>query len=126
MANEIIHWQFKLSRAPWWGGQFERLVGLVKRALYKSIENSCLTWSELQDVLLDIEVTLNNRPLGYQENNIELLTLMPNSLQFVGTAVLPELEPHHEENRNLRKRERYLKTCKVHMWKRWSTVYLRG
>jgi hypothetical protein len=51
-------------------------------------------------------------------------TLTPNSLQFVGTTVLPELEPHHEENRDLRKRARYLKTCKDHMWKRWSTEYL--
>jgi hypothetical protein len=34
LANERIHWQFNLIRAPWWGGQFERLVGLVKRALY--------------------------------------------------------------------------------------------
>ncbi len=25
-------WQFNLSCALWWGGQFERLVGLVKRA----------------------------------------------------------------------------------------------
>ena len=103
MANEKIHWQFNFSRAPWWGGQFERLVGLVKRTLYKSIGNSCLSWDELQDVLLDIEVTLNNRPLGYQEDDIELPTLMPNSLQFVGTTVLPELESHNEENRDLRK-----------------------
>ena len=50
----------------------------------------------MQDVLLDIEVTLNNRPLGYQEDDIELPTLTPNSLQFVGTTV-PELEPHNEE-----------------------------
>ena len=25
--NEIV-WQFNLSRAPWWGGQFERMIGL--------------------------------------------------------------------------------------------------
>jgi hypothetical protein len=23
-----------LSKAPWWGGQYERLVGLVKQSLY--------------------------------------------------------------------------------------------
>lgn len=33
LSTENIKWQFNLSRAPWWGGQFERLVGLVKRAL---------------------------------------------------------------------------------------------
>ena len=37
LAHLHITWQFNLSRAPWWGGQFERMVGLVKQALYKSI-----------------------------------------------------------------------------------------
>ncbi len=32
LAKNNIQWQFNLSHAPWWGGQFERLVGLVKRA----------------------------------------------------------------------------------------------
>jgi hypothetical protein len=32
LAVTEIHWQFNLSRAPWWGGQFERLIGQVKRA----------------------------------------------------------------------------------------------
>ena len=30
----ISKWQFNLSRAPWWGGQFERMVGLMKQCLY--------------------------------------------------------------------------------------------
>ena len=39
LAPQGIRWQFNLSRAPCLGGggQFERLVGFVKRALYKSI-----------------------------------------------------------------------------------------
>ena len=72
LANEKIKWQFNLSRAPWWGGggQFERMVGLVKSTLYKSIGNGHLTKKELEAVLLDVEITLNNRPLGYQEDDI--------------------------------------------------------
>lgn len=38
------------------GGQFERMVTLVKRALDKTVGNGTFTWSELQDVLLDIEL----------------------------------------------------------------------
>ena len=34
LAKQDIEWRFNLSRAPWWGGQFERLVGLVKSAMY--------------------------------------------------------------------------------------------
>jgi hypothetical protein len=31
--DNCVKWQFNLERAPWWGGFFERLVGLVKRCL---------------------------------------------------------------------------------------------
>lgn len=62
LATEKITWRFNLSRAPWWGGQFERLVGLFKRAFYKVIGGGMLTWSELSDVVLDVETHLNCRP----------------------------------------------------------------
>lgn len=126
LTNQNIKWQFNLSRAPWWGGQFERLVGVVKHALYKAIGNSCLGWTELQDVLLDVEVTLNNRPLSYLEDDIEMPVLTPNSIQFVGSTQLPELEPHREDDRDLRKRAKYLRRCKETMWNRWTKEYLRG
>ena len=126
LTNQNIKWQFNLSRAPWLGGQFERLVGVVKSALYKAIGNGCLSWTELQDVLLDVEVTLNNRPLGYLEDDIEMPVLTPNSIQFVGSTQLPELEPHREDDRDLRKRAKYLKRCKQTMWNRWTKEYLRG
>ena len=55
--------QFKSS--SWWGGQFERMVSFVKSSLYKSVGKSNLKWSELEEVLTDLEVILNNRPLSY-------------------------------------------------------------
>ena len=61
LAHQNIQWQFNISRAPWWGGQFERMIGLVKAAVCKYIVNGFLTWAELQEVLLDVEVALNNR-----------------------------------------------------------------
>ena len=62
-SKNQIKWHINLSRAPWWGGQFGRLIGLVKRALYKTIGQGSLRWDELKEVLLDIEVALNGRPL---------------------------------------------------------------
>ena len=126
LAKHRIMWQFNLSRAPWWGGQFERLIGLVKRALYKSIGGGLLTWAELQDVLLDVEVALNNRPLSYVEDDPQLPVLTPNSLLFGQPNLLPELEHHHLESPDLRKRAKYLKRCKDTMWRRWTDDYLRG
>ena len=64
LCNQSISWQFNLSRAPWWGGQFERLIGLMKAAFYKTVGGGLLAWDELSEVLLDVEVTINNRPLS--------------------------------------------------------------
>ena len=66
--------------APWWGGQFERLIGLTKNTMNKSIGNSMLTWNEFEEVLLDIELTLNNHPLMYVEDDVQLPLLTPNTL----------------------------------------------
>ena len=126
LAKMNIKWQFNLSRAPWWGGQFERMVGIVKQAFNKSVGNGTLTWAELQDVLLDVEVALNNRPLSYVEEDLQLPLLTPNMLQFGRPNLLPDSKAHHQENPDLRKRARYLARCKDVIWKRWSAEYLRG
>ncbi len=113
LAVSQIYWQFNLSRAPWWGEQFERLIGLVKRALHKTIGNGCLRWNELQEILLDIEVALNCRPLSYLEEDVQMPTLTPNAMLFVGTTFAPKLEAHHYlADADLRKRAKYLLKCK--------------
>ena len=126
LAKNNIQWQFNLSRAPWWGGQFERLVGLVKRALYKSIGRGGLFWEELEEVLIDVEVALNGRPLCYVEEDIQQPILTPNSMLFSQTNQLPELKHHHLEDQSLRKRAKYLAKCKEAMWLRWTKEYIRG
>ena len=40
LAKQDIKWQFNLPIPPWWGGQFERLIGLVKKSLFKVIGGS--------------------------------------------------------------------------------------
>lgn len=102
------------------------MVGIVKQAFNKSVGNGTLTWVELQDVLLDVEVALNNRPLSYVEEDVQLPLLTPNMLQFGRPNLLPDPEARHQENPDLRKRARYLARCKDVIWKRWSAEYLRG
>ena len=55
------------------GGQFERLIGLTKNSMYKTIGSNVLAWNEFEEVLLDIELTLSNRPLIYVEDDVHLL-----------------------------------------------------
>ena len=55
LGDQSIIWQFNLSRAPWWGGQFKRLIGLMKSAFYKTVGQGQLSWEELGEVILDVE-----------------------------------------------------------------------
>ena len=126
LSDQTITWRFNVSRAPWWGGHFERLIGLSKATFYKSVGQGHLTWDELCEVVLEIEVTLNNRPLCYMEEDHQLPTLTPNSLLFLNTNLLPELQPYHLEERDLRKRAKFIQSTKDAMWRRWTGEYMRA
>lgn len=60
-----IQWIFNPPTAAWWGGWWERLVGMVKIILRKVLRKSCLTYEQMYTVLVDCERTINSRPLTY-------------------------------------------------------------
>ena len=104
----------------------ERLIDLFKSAFYKTVGQGHLSWDELCKDVLDIEVTLNNRPLCYMEEDHKLPTLTPNSLLFLNTNLLPELQPHHTEETGFRKRAKFIQSTKDGMWRRWTGEYMRA
>ena len=68
LAHRDIKWKFNLSKAPWWGGQFERLIGVMKQSIYQTIGRATLYLDEMEELLLDVEIAVNNRPLSYVED----------------------------------------------------------
>ena len=67
-----IEWQFKLERAPWCGGIFERMVKSAKQCLRKSVGKYCLSHDELLTLVNEVEAGLNSRPLTYlSSENVE-------------------------------------------------------
>ena len=69
-ADERIKWNFIVELAPWMGGFYERLIGLVKRSLRKTIGKICLTNNQLLTVLKEAEAIINSRPLAYVGDDI--------------------------------------------------------
>ena len=65
-------------------------MGVVKWAFYKSIGRASLTWNELEEVLLDVEVALNDRPLSYVEDDVQLPVLTPCAMTFGQPRLVPE------------------------------------
>ena len=47
-VRQGIQWKFIVELARWMGEFYERMVGLVKRALRKTIGSQCLTEKQLQ------------------------------------------------------------------------------
>ncbi|XP_070567226.1 uncharacterized protein [Ptychodera flava] len=52
----------------------------MKRSLSKAIGRALLKFEELEEVLLDVETFMNNRPLCYMEVNFEQVVITPNLL----------------------------------------------
>ena len=60
---EGIKWKYTIAFAPWQGGFYEILVGLVKRCMRKSIGRKHISLEQLATLLTEIEAVLNSRPL---------------------------------------------------------------
>ena len=70
ISNKGITWKYVVEYAPWQGGFYERLVGMTKRALRKSLGRSKANNIELNTLLTEVEAMLNYRPLVYINDDI--------------------------------------------------------
>ena len=82
LANHAVKWTFNLERAPWWAGFLERIVQSVKRCLKKLLKNARVPTEELQTVLVEVEATLNARPLTFASSEDLEEPLTPFHLMF--------------------------------------------
>ena len=127
LEGNRIEWRFNLAKSPWWGGFFERMVRCVKRCLKKTLGSAKLSFDELLTVLVEIEGTLNSRPLTYVYNEVGLEALTPTHLMHGRRLrTMPEQLsiPEDETNVTLRKRFRYIARKLQHFWNRWKNEYL--
>ena len=70
VSAQGITWLFINELSPWMGGFYERLIGITKMALKKSIGRLSLTSIQLQTTLSEIEAIVNSRPLIYLEDDV--------------------------------------------------------
>jgi hypothetical protein len=78
LSEKNIQWKsFIVSRAPWWGGFYERLVKSVKLPLKKIFGNAMLDAEQMTTILKEIEAQINSRLLTYigaEPNDVKALT----------------------------------------------------
>ena len=121
LASKHIQWRFNLSRAPWWGGFFERLIGIKKTALSESIGKALLTYKELEEALMDVECFMNNRPLTYLNDEFEQRVITPKILIRGEPTTLLKEKAETLETRRMP----YLRLSQHQLRKRWFNEYLK-
>ena len=126
LESNRIDWRLNLERALWWGEFYERLIGTTKRCLRKVLGNARLTADELLTVLMELEATLNSRPLTYDYDELGAEMLTPSHLIYGRRLLsLPEMRNDEEESETgLLRRFRYLAKLRIHFWNRWRREYL--
>ncbi|XP_055932080.1 uncharacterized protein LOC129962358 [Argiope bruennichi] len=123
-AHNGIKWKFIAPRAAWWGGWWERLIGLTKRCLRKSLGRSLLDEEALTTVLVGIEASLNSRPLIYErgENDTEEALTPAHFLTGRKLTIVPSgPESRNDKITNIYRQQQDLLDT---FWKRWSKEYL--
>ena len=123
-ALQRIKWRFNPPTASWWGGWWERLIGMTKKLLLRTLGRASLSYDELLTVTCDVEAVINSRPLTYvSENNEDLIPLSPSmflqEIQEVGVPDLDELDA-----KGFEKRFRYRQQLRNELRGRFRQEYL--
>ncbi|GFU97739.1 integrase catalytic domain-containing protein [Trichonephila clavipes] len=89
-----IQWKFSPPSAPWRGGFWERLVGMLKNVLRKVLGKASLNEKELNTLLCDAESIINSRPITYlSEDPKDLVALTPAMfLQEIREIGVPDFD----------------------------------
>ena len=115
-------------------GFWERLIGLTKTTLKKTLGRTQTTLESLQTIIVEVEALLNNRPLTYTSSDInDPEPISPSHLRHGRKIVtLPHLsvqddeirDPNFEDNSELRHRVKRQALVIERFWNRWKNEYL--
>jgi len=121
---EKMKWVFIPPSAPWWGGFWERMVGLTKGLLRRILGRASLELEELSTVLCDVEQIINSRPLTYLSESPEDLIALSPSLFLIeakgnGVADLDQID-----SETLNRRVQYRQSLREALRERFRSEYL--
>src|ERR1700755_156548 len=82
LKNSIV-WRFNPARSSNYGGFFERLIGICKLHLKRTLQNSLITFDEFNTVLTEVENTMNTRPLTYVGDDLHEEEILAPSIFYM-------------------------------------------
>ena len=134
LGRQGVTWHFIPKRAPWYGGFWERLIGLTKQTIRKTLGRAFISLQQLQTIVVEVEAMLNDRPLTYVTSDLcDPQPLTPSHLlngrriqQIPHSPDDPEEldDPSYIEGKDLRRRVDKHTQIIGHFWSRWKKEYL--
>jgi len=134
LNREGVTWKFIPRKAPWFGGFWERLIGLTKSAIKKVLGRTHISLQTLQTIVVEVEVLLNDRPLTYisdDPKDPEPLTPLHllsgrriTSLPYEQHTLYEISDPSYNEHNRLSKDAKIQDLLLQHFTAQWRNEYL--
>ena len=115
-------WSFnRSSNSPWLNSECESLIKSIKVSLQKAINDSILSFAELQTIMYEVACVVNSRPIGIKPgNDVDLGSyLCPNDLLLGRNDKLPPLGKL-DDCPDTKYRYRFIQSIIANFWKRWQ------
>ena len=123
LVQSGIEWRFNPPLSPWMGGSMESMVKITKRALQSIVKDRCFTEEALLTFLLEVESTVNSRPLTPVSDDInDYEALTPN--HFLIGRMSANQPIGRFENINIRSKWKSVQAATSMFWSRWVKEYL--
>ena len=133
LNRQHVEWRFIPKRAPWFGGFWERLIGLTKSCLKKVLGRASVNLVTLQTIVVEIETILNDRPLTYVSSDVKdeqpltpahllygrRITCLPNESLEEDELIDLNFNENVEIQRNAKR-----VLLQRHFYQRWRQEYL--
>ena len=116
----IVTWRFIPEAAPWWGGFWERMVGITKKCLKITLHQCHLSFDELTATLYELAFHLNLRPLTTSDDE----PLTPAHLLFGVTSIRGVISPSNLHMDSVDRAWRHRRRVCDHLVRRWTKEYV--
>lgn len=123
-AVQRITWRFNPPTAAWWGGFWERLIGILKQLLRRVLGRASLNYEDLLTLICECEAVVNNRPLTYlSEDSEDLVALTPSMFLTDQTEFgMPDCDA--VDNVSMCRKARKIQTLRESLRVRFRSEYL--
>ena len=124
---QTINWRPNPPYSANWGGHFEKLIGVAKKAMSKVLDNNVrvLNDEELLTLFKKVQDLMNRRPLVHVPSTDEsYLALTPNDLLKTGNKTSTWILPSDEAGAGILKRHKKIEAVIDQYWEIFKKIYI--